>query len=285
VYLQAMNDKPILGALCLLVATVWGAQAHASESKQITIDTVVDEFREPHARLTVFEQQDDPARVERERHGPGWRMFHGGDGTERRVILYNHCRCARVMDYPTFARGKKSGEAKDTAYKADWFAKRGVAFYAPLRKMTDTEDKRYGRAVESVEVLHHLTDWVRAQHGPKAALCYVGYAEGGAAVLFSSLFFKGQHVAMSPPSKASPFMLTDADFTESEKHFKKANNLTVLFGSEEILDTTQKLRFETFQAIDRVNTQTVPGVKKGQMSFSTNLPVVGPQIMKACGFW
>ena len=51
-------------------------------------------------------------------------MFHGGDGTERRVILYNHCRCARVMDYPTFARGKKSGEAKDTAYKADWFAKR-----------------------------------------------------------------------------------------------------------------------------------------------------------------
>ena len=89
-YLQAMNDKRILGALCLLVATVWGAQAHASESKQITIDTVVDEFREPNARLTVFEQQDDPARVERERHGPGWRMFHGGDGTERRVILYNH---------------------------------------------------------------------------------------------------------------------------------------------------------------------------------------------------
>ena len=69
--------------------------------------------------------------------------------------------------------------------------------------MTDTEDKRYGRAVESVEVLHHLTDGSE-RSGPKAALCYVGYAEGGAAVLYSSLFFKGQHVAMSPPSKASP---------------------------------------------------------------------------------
>ena len=39
------------------------------------IDTVVDEFREPDARLTVFEQQDDPARVERERHGPGGACF------------------------------------------------------------------------------------------------------------------------------------------------------------------------------------------------------------------
>ena len=59
-YKLAMNDKRILGALCLSVATVWGAQANASESRQITIDTVVDEFREPNARLTVFEQQDNP---------------------------------------------------------------------------------------------------------------------------------------------------------------------------------------------------------------------------------
>jgi hypothetical protein len=271
--------------MCMLFSVLFALQVHAVEPRPIPIDALVDEFREPKASLIPFSQQDDPERVESERQGSGWRLFTGGDGTERRVILYNHCRCARVMDYPTFARGKKAGEAKDTALKADWFANRGVAFYAPLRKMTDTVDKRYGRAVESVEVFHHLTDWVRDRHGPNAELCYVGYAEGGAAVLYSSLFFKGRHVAMSPPSKASPFMLTNADFTESEKHFKKANNLTVLFGSEEILDKTQKPRFEAFQAIDGVNTQTVPGVKKGQMSFSANLPVVGPQIMKACGFW
>ena len=282
---RIIDYRSIFGASCTLFFVLVAVQLQAAEPRSITIDALVGEFREPKASLTPFSQQDDPERVESERQGSGWRLFTGGDSTERRVILYNHCRCARVMDYPTFARGKKAGEAKDTALKADWFANRGVAFYAPLRKMTDTVDKRYGRAVESVEAFHHLTDWVSDRHGPNAELCYVGYAEGGAAVLYSSLFFKGRHVAMSPPSKASPFMLTDADFTESGKHFKRANNLTVLFGSEEILDKTQKPRFEAFQAIDGVNTQTVPGVKKGQMSFSTNLPVVGPQIMKACGFW
>jgi len=275
----------VLPMFCMLTSLPLAGQIYAGETNPISIDEIVEEFREPNASLTVFSRQDNPDIVESERHGSGWRLFAGGDGTERRVILYSHCRCARVMDYLTFARGKKTGEAKDTALKADWFANRGVAFYAPLRKMTDTVDKRYGRAVESVEAFHHLTDWVSDRHGPNAELCYVGYAEGGAAVLYSSLFFKGRHVAMSPPSKASPFMLTDADFTESGKHFKRANNLTVLFGSEEILDKTQKPRFEAFQAVDGVNTQTVPGIKKGQMSFSTNLPVVGPQIMKACGFW
>ena len=256
-----------------------------AERAPIAMENIHLEFREPSEHLTFFSDQFNPASVESERGGPGWRMFHGGDGTEARVILYNHCRCARVMDYPTFANGKKSNDAKDTALKVRWFADRGVAFYAPLRKMSDKIDSRYGRGVESVEVFHHLTQWVRKQHGPKAQLCYVGYAEGGSAALYSSVFFEGHHVAMSPPSKASPFMLTERSFTESPEYYKRANNLTVLFGSEEISDKAQKPRFEAFQALSGVTTKTVPGVKKGQMSFSANLPIVGPEIMRACGFW
>ena len=79
-------------------------------------------------------------------------------------------------------------------------------------------------------------------------------------------------------------MLTERSFTESPEYYKRANNLTVLFGSEEISDKAQKPRFAAFQALSEVTTQTVPGVKKGQMSFSANLPIVGPEIMRACGF-
>ena len=271
------------GVLCSCLG-LFSMQAIA-EGAPIAIENIDLEFREPSEQLTFFTDQFDPVVVESERGAPGWRMFHGGDGTEARVILYNHCRCARVMDYPTFANGKKSNDAKDTALKARWFADRGVAFYAPLRKMSDNIDSRYGRGVESVEVFHHLTQWVRKQHGPKAQLCYVGYAEGGSAALYSSVFFEGHHVAMSPPSKASPFMLTKRSFTESPEYYKRANNLTVLFGSEEVSDKAQKPRFEAFQALSGVTTKTVPSVKKGQMSFSANLPIVGPEIMRACGFW
>ena len=272
-----------LGGLCCWISLI--SMQAVAETIPIAIEQIETEFREPSGALTFFSDQFSPETVESERAGPGWRMFHGGDGTEARVILYNHCRCARVMDYPAFAKGKKSNDAKDTALKARWFGDRGVAFYAPLRKMSDKIDSRYGRGVESVEVFHHLTHWVRKQHGPKAQLCYVGYAEGGSASLYSSVFFEGHHVAMSPPSKASPFMLTKRSFTESPEYYKRANNLTVLFGSEEISDKAQKPRFDAFQALSGVTTKTVSGVKKGQMSFSSNLPIVGSEIMRACGFW
>ena len=41
-------------------------------------------------------------------------------------------------------------------------------------------------------------------------------------------------VTMPPPSKAFYFMLTDADVTESEKHFRRENHLTVLLGTEKV---------------------------------------------------
>ena len=41
-------------------------------------------------------------------------------------------------------------------------------------------------------------------------------------------------VTMPPPSKAFYFMLTDADVTESEKYFRRANHLTVLLGTEKV---------------------------------------------------
>ena len=63
--------------------------------------------------------------------------------------------------------------------------------------------------------------------------------------------------------KPLPFLLTDADFTESEKHFRRANHLTVLFGNEKVFGHNRKnFRFEAFRSIEEVSRQSVPGVKK-----------------------
>lgn len=251
---------------------------------QYNLKNIQEKFKENGAVLTPFSAPNDYAKVEEERQGPGWRYITKNETLFNNVIIYNHGHRGRKKIYRKFADSSKKGK-RDLYTKAEWYYDKGVNFYGALRKQTDDITGEYGRAVEGVEVFHHLTDEVKKLHGENVNICYVGHSEGGAPVLYTSVFLDGKHVAISPSSNEySPFKLTGKQFYESPNYYNKSKNLTILMGSKEMEWDKFKALFKKAEKLDNIETKLFDNLGHAEMTIAKNLNAIGPAVLKGCGF-
>ncbi len=237
-------------------------------------------FKEPNAQMTPFTTPDNTGKVEQERLGDGWRYITHGDKKFKNVILYNHGHKGRKKHYAIFASDR------DLYKKANWYYENGVNFYATLRKQTTDLYGEYGRAVEGIEVFHHLTKEVKKLHGNNVNICYAGHSEGGGPVVYASMFLNGKgNVAISPSSSEySLFQLTDKEFYESPEYYNKSKNLTILMGERELeWDKFNKL-IEKAQTLKHIKTKLFKNFHHQDMARSANLDEIGPAVLEGCGF-
>jgi len=219
----------ILLALLLLFNLIGGTYAE--------LPPWISELREPNAVLTPFSDPEDWNEVEIESEGPGWRYFYR-NAPNKNVIIYNHPWSGVIKEYPRWA--------KDNSLEviSDWFGEQNVNFYAPLRKDNsykvsgEKEDERYVLTVEPLEVFHHFTKLVKEKHGNDAVICYSGMSAGGPSALFTSAYLNQEnqrHVSISPENSADSNkhqLYRDWNFLDG--YYKKAKNLTVVVGANEL---------------------------------------------------
>jgi len=259
-------------------------------------------FREPNAELTKFkglydyDEYDDleieifSELIEEQRQGSGWRYSTYGDTLHNNVIIYNHSHRGRKNSYFDYARNipesRKNHRSKEDFKKAIWYFNKGVTFYAPLRKQTKDLSGDYGRRVEPIEVFTHMTKKVKEIHGEDVNICYVGHSEGGGSVLYASLYFDGNFVALSPSSNAyASFAFLNKEVYELPELFDKFKNLTVIYGSEELKSWERGRKISNlFDKLSHTNSLVMKDYAHTNFSENIFIDEYGIEVLKGCGF-
>ena len=248
------------------------------------LQDIQEKFKEKGAVVTPFSVPDNFSTVEKERLGPGWRYITYNKNILNNVIIYNHGHRGRKKSYKKFAKSKKAGP-RDLYEKAKWYYSKGVNFYAALRKQTRDLSGEYGRSVEGVEVFYHLTNKVKKLHGKDVKICYVGHSEGGAPVLYTSIFLVGRHVAISPSNGKSPFTLTGKQYYESPKYYKKSKNLTILMSGLGLeTNIGHNNLFKKAEELKNINTKLFKNFRHAVMASNVNIELIGSAVIAGCGF-
>ena len=242
-------------------------------------------FKEKNAAMTEFEEPDSYG-IEEQRKGEGWRYFTFGDKLHKQVIIYNHGHRGRKKEYEKFAYDTQNKHGRGLYEKAQWYFENGVNFYAALRKETEDLHGDYGRRIEPIEVFYHMTNKVKQLHGEDVDICYVGHSEGGASVLYTSIFLEGRNVAISPShNKYSVFKFTGKEFYESLEYYNQAKNLTVFNGGLEI-QHSKKFRnmFRKSEELEHINTKLFKDFEHSNMAANVFLDEIGSAVLEACSF-
>ena len=248
------------------------------------LQDIQEKFKEKGAVVTPFSVPDNFRTVEKERLGPGWRYITYNKNILNNVIIYNHGHRGRKKSYKNFAKSRKAGK-RDLYVKEKWYYSKGVNFYAALRKQTRDLSGEYGRSVEGVEAFYHLTNKVKKLHGKDVKICYVGHSEGGAPVLYTSVFLDGRHVAISPSSNNySPFKLTGQQYYESPRYYKNSKNLTILMGQIELRKEYFANLIRKAEMLKNINTKLFKNFGHADMASNVNIGLIGPAVIAGCGF-
>ena len=136
-----------------------------------------------------------------------------------------------------------------------------------------------------MEVFYHLTNKVKKLHGKDVKICYVGHSEGGAPVLYTSVFLDGRHVAISPSSNNySPFKLTGYQYYESSRYYKNSKNLTILMGQIELRKKNFANLIRKAEMLKNINTKLFKKFRHADMASNVNIGLIGPAVIAGCGF-
>jgi hypothetical protein len=246
------------------------------------------EFRESNAKMTPFSNPTDYEMVEEERLGSGWRYISSGENKHVNIVLYNHGHKGRKKEYYKFAQDhpfKENNPGRNLYAISEWFDQNNVSFYAPLRKQIEDLEGDYGLSVEPVEVFYHLTNTVKKIHGDSVNICYVGHSEGGASVLFTSMYFDGKHVAIAPsPRHYSPFELTGHEYHKTPKFYNRSKNLTILIGGEDIKPNWNVEFYEVITKLNHIDTKIVGNLTHREIAADSYIGEWGPAVLKGCDF-
>jgi hypothetical protein len=280
--------KKILLSLIILVPT-FSIGSHRDDytnnnipTSDLTLSYMKSNFQESNAEMTPFSDPTDHDLVEEEREGIGWRFVSSNAGKHKNIIFYNHGTGGRKKEYYRFANDhpwKVEKPGRNLHTMSEWFDKYNISFYAPLRKETDVYSN-YGLSIEPVEVFYHLTNLV----GNDVNICYVGHSEGGASVLFTSMYLNGKHVSISPGYGHSPFHLTGNRYEETPVFYNKSKNLTILIGGYETDNNLSGFYKGTRNLPSNIKVKVIGNLTHQEIASDQFIEEWGVEVVKGCGF-